>query len=45
MHDILCSYESVIISDEICAQIMLKVHQYRRDDFSYGQKSNFGVSV
>ena len=45
MHDMLCSHESVIISDEICAQIMLKVHQYSRYDFSCRQKPKFRVSV
>jgi len=45
MHDILCSHEYVVISDEICAQIMLKVHRYWTDDFSCRQKLKFGVSV
>jgi len=45
MHDILSLHESVIISDEICAQIMLNVHRYWRDDFSCRQKPKFGMSV
>jgi len=45
MHDILWSYESVIISDEICAQIMLKVHQYRRDDFLWAEIQIWSFSL